>query len=97
MAPILASPPRSCSRTAARGGEKPDLAVPELPRAPWEPVLLRKDADTVYPEDRSASAARDALNVDRAFTLAMVSTALLSPSYRVHDERWIKPPPCSCL
>jgi hypothetical protein len=36
----------------------------ELPRAPWEPALLRKDADAVNPEDRGASAAMDALNVD---------------------------------
>jgi hypothetical protein len=36
----------------------------ELLRAPWRPALLRTDADAVYPEDRSASAAMDALNVD---------------------------------
>jgi hypothetical protein len=36
----------------------------ELPLASWKPTLLRKDADTVNPEDRSASAAMDALNVD---------------------------------
>jgi hypothetical protein len=50
----------------AGGGGRPDLAVPELelPRAPWKPALLRKDADTVNPEDRGASAAMDALNVD---------------------------------
>jgi hypothetical protein len=50
----------------AGGGRRPDLAVPEreLPRAPWRPALLRTDADAVYPEDRSASAAMDALNVD---------------------------------
>jgi hypothetical protein len=36
----------------------------ELPRAPWKPALRRKDADAVYPGDRSASAAMDALNVD---------------------------------
>jgi hypothetical protein len=50
----------------AGGGGWPDVAVPELelPWAPWEPALLRKDADAVYPEDRSASAAMDALNAD---------------------------------
>jgi hypothetical protein len=50
----------------AGGGGRPDLAVPEreLPRAPWRPALLRKDADAVYPEDRSAPAAMDVFNVD---------------------------------
>jgi hypothetical protein len=50
----------------AGGRGRPDLAVLELevPRASWKPALLRKDADAVYPEDRSASAAMDALNVD---------------------------------
>jgi hypothetical protein len=50
----------------AGGGGRPDLAVPEreLLRVPWRPALLRTDADAVYPEDRSASAAMDALNVD---------------------------------
>jgi hypothetical protein len=53
-------------REAQRKRGRPDLAVPELEllRAPWKPALLRKDADAVYPEDRSASAAMDALNVD---------------------------------
>jgi hypothetical protein len=36
----------------------------ELPRASWKPMLLRKDADAVNPEDQSASAGMDALNVD---------------------------------
>jgi hypothetical protein len=35
-----------------------------MPRASWKPALLCKDADVVNPEDRSASAAMDALNVD---------------------------------
>jgi hypothetical protein len=35
-----------------------------MPRASWKPALLCKDADAVNPEDRSASAAMDALNVD---------------------------------
>jgi hypothetical protein len=30
----------------------------------WKPKLLRKAADAVNPEDRSASAAMDTLNVD---------------------------------
>jgi hypothetical protein len=33
-------------------------------RRPTKPKLLRKDTDTVNPEDRSTSAAMDALNVD---------------------------------
>jgi hypothetical protein len=33
-------------------------------RRPTKPELLRKDTDAVNPEDRSASAAMDALNVD---------------------------------
>jgi hypothetical protein len=49
----------------AGGGGKPDLAVPELPWAPWRPALLRTDADAVYPKDRSASASMDAFNADR--------------------------------
>jgi hypothetical protein len=35
-----------------------------VPRASWKPALLCKDTDAVYPEDQSASAASDALNVD---------------------------------
>jgi hypothetical protein len=50
----------------AGGGGRPDLADPELelPRASWKSALLRKDTDAVNPEDRSASADMDALNVD---------------------------------
>jgi hypothetical protein len=50
----------------AGGGGRSDLADPELelPRAPWKPALLRKDADAVNPEDRGASTAMDAFNVD---------------------------------
>jgi hypothetical protein len=33
-------------------------------RRPTKPELLRKDTDAVNPEDRSASTAMDALNVD---------------------------------
>jgi hypothetical protein len=33
-------------------------------RQPTKPELLRKDTDAVNPEDRSASAAMEALNVD---------------------------------
>jgi hypothetical protein len=33
-------------------------------RRPTKPELLSKDTDAVNPEDRSASAAMDALNVD---------------------------------
>jgi hypothetical protein len=65
-----------CEENSAMGAptREANLPSPELLRGggavkprtapPWKPALLRKDADAVYPEDRSASAAMDALNVD---------------------------------
>jgi hypothetical protein len=51
-----------CRRRGKAGSHRPGAV--NLPRASWKPALLHKDADTVNPEDRSASAAMDALNVD---------------------------------
>jgi hypothetical protein len=56
--------PPGCGSRRPRRADAVAYPELELPRAPWKPVLLRKDADAVYPEDRSASAAMDALNVD---------------------------------
>jgi hypothetical protein len=56
-------PPGCGSRRPRRADAVADPEL-ELPRAPWKPALLHKDADAVYPEDRSASPAMDALNVD---------------------------------
>jgi hypothetical protein len=56
--------PPGCGSRRPRRADVVVVSELELPRAPWRPALLRKDADAVYPEDRSASAAMDALNVD---------------------------------
>jgi hypothetical protein len=65
----IPEPPRAVVRGGGRrrrrgkiGPRRPGAV--DLPRASWKPELLRKDTDVVNPEDRSASAAMDALNVD---------------------------------
>jgi hypothetical protein len=79
----------------AGGGGRPDLAVSELelPRAPWKPALLRQDADAVYPEDRSASAAMDAFNADHhLFSRMPEQWSVLLPLPRAEP-----PPFCSTV